>query len=414
MSLTLNRICLKILRIGHAHGVTRWVSFGLTVLLFPTLIVGCRTVQTSEKLAFVSVQGENAWLYISHVGNLEPRRVSNIVNWSRPAWSPDGRSLAFLADYQDLPTLYMKGESDETPRRLTTGMRVGTYAWSPDGKEIAISAIRGEDEDIYIVSLDTLQLVNLTSGNAAADTTPVWSHDGTRLAFLSSAGVKNSHLCQEGCRYQMYIVDKSGSNSRQITARSPLAEDHMGECAPAWSPDDRYLAFTHGCFLSDPAMNIYVFDLQTEEITQLTTNNIDHGAIWLSNDEILFRSFRDGACVEQLYAMNRDGANQRPFLPWNVVDINSLACANGFRWFAWQDADTREILVGDITTAEVIRTGVQGCNPRWSPSGSKIAFTTECLGTNRSDVWLMNRDGTLALNLTENLAGKNYQPVWAP
>ncbi len=411
MSLILNHSCRRNKGASLSLLLRRLIWVMLNALLL--LLWGCRAAPTPEKLVFISAQGDTTGLYVVSTESGEPQRISSIFRWQRPQGSPDGDNLAFLAEYEELLTLYVLPDGSETPLPLTFGIEVVSFAWSPNGKEIAFSAYQGAEQDIYTISLETHQLVNLTAGNQRADTTPVWSPDGTHIAYHSAPGVSGSHLCQEMCQYRIYIIERDGANPQQITARQPPPTMGMMECAPAWSPDSRYLLFNSGCHPGESAMNIYRFNVQTEELIQLTTTGQDRGGSWLSDEEILFSTLRDGVANEQHYVMKYDGTHCRPFLPWDEANISAIA-SHDFRWFVWQDRSTEELLIGDLVTAEVTSTQVRGCDPVWAASGDKIAFTTACLNLEKSDVWLMNRDGTQLVNLTTDLAGNNYQPIWIP
>jgi len=382
------------------------------------LVSGCGFLQTQEeKLIFISMQKEEMHLYVARSDDWILENVSDIaIRHPRPQWSPDGKRLAFAADYQGITSLYIV-ENSKQAERLTSGMEVSSYAWDPDGNAIAFSAVQAGEEDIYVISVDTPNSVNLTSSDKTADYIPTWSNDGTYIAFLSSPGVSNHRSCQEGCKYQVRLMHRNGSDVRQIKKDSSLGNSHVSECAPAWSPNDRYLAFTRGCYPSEPFSNIYVLDLQTGRIAQLTSDDTrDQGAVWLSNDELIFRSVsREGSYLERLYTMKRNGTNQRPFLPWDHVGTtNSIDWTKDRHWFVWQDKSTNEIMLGYLPTGEVEPTGVKGCAPQLSASSSWIAFTTECIEANTSDIWVMKRNGSPPVNLSNSITGRAQQPLWAP
>lgn len=396
----------------------RRLSNLVIVLSWLIMLPGCGvSPPTGETLAFVSVQEERRQLYITDTDGSGLREVTDALSWYSPTWSPDGQRLAFVAEEQEIPSLYVLEAANAAalPLRLTTGITVGTFDWDSTGGKIVFSAIQGVEEDIYVVFPDTLELVNLTAGNNAADEIPGWSHDETHIVFLSAAGFSNHHLCQEGCRYKVYMMESSGANRRPITAGSPVIAEYISECSPHWSPDDRYLIF-NGCYLSEPGMNIYLFDSQTGQVSSLTTKETtERWSSWLSNDEILFRSLREEAYSEELYVMNLDNPIPRLFLPWDTVNINAMNWTSDHHWFVWSDAETHEILIGDMTTEQITSTETQGCSPRWSSSGDWIAFTTACLeDTEGSDIWVMKKDQSQLVNLTADILGKNEQPVWSP
>lgn len=141
--------------------------------------------------------------------------------------SPDGRTLAI--DLQgSIWTLPTTGGS---AKRITDVFNDARQpAWSPDGKWIAFFAYRDGGYDLWAVAPDGTQQHKLTWG-PYDDREPAWSHDGTRIAFSSDRG---SPL---GGSYNIWLLDLKSGELRQLT-HSP-AENYM----PSWSPDDQEIAF---------------------------------------------------------------------------------------------------------------------------------------------------------------------------
>lgn len=115
--------------------------------------------------------------------------VRNRYAWGDedPAWSPDGTQIAtdYRYNYSDTPTINLIDVSD--------GSRTGSVvygidpAWSPDGSKIAFSALRGSDNDIFLMSSNLTGAVPLTS-STLQETSPTWSPDGAFIAFQSFNG----------------------------------------------------------------------------------------------------------------------------------------------------------------------------------------------------------------------------------
>jgi Tol biopolymer transport system component len=141
--------------------------------------------------------------------------------------SPDGRTLA--VDLQG--SIWTIPAAGGPAARITDVFNDARQpAWSPDGKWIAFFGYRDGGYDLWAVAPDGTGQHKLTWG-AYDDREPAWSHDGTRIAFSSDRG---SPL---GSDYNIWILDVASGAVKQLT-KAP-AEDFM----PTWSPDDKEIAF---------------------------------------------------------------------------------------------------------------------------------------------------------------------------
>jgi Tol biopolymer transport system component len=135
----------------------------------------------------------------------------------QPAWSPDGKRIAFVAS--DLQTPGNKDIFTATPTgdsvvRLTTGGADDMYpTWSPDSALIAFVSVRDGNFEIYSMNADGRSQRRLTRSEGI-DTEPAWSPDGRRIAFVSVRGKDTVPA--------IYIMDRTGVNPRRlITGRTP-------------------------------------------------------------------------------------------------------------------------------------------------------------------------------------------------
>ena len=157
---------------------------------------------------------------------------------AHPSWSPTGSSIVFhdLASGPDT-ALYVLATLTGTPAKLTvTGPRAASQpAWSPDGKRIAFVCQWPTYPDLCVANADGTGVVHLTT-DEQPDQAPAWSPDGTKLAFARyPPGAYNVAYAK------VAVMDVA---TRQITLLGDGAD-------PAWSPDGSKLVFagTDGLFV---------------------------------------------------------------------------------------------------------------------------------------------------------------------
>jgi Tol biopolymer transport system component len=137
-----------------------------------------------------------------------------------PAWSPEGRRLAYRTCYDgrwSISTIRVISNvfDLDSIQPLTMGDD-RQPAWSPDGQQIAFVRNEAGNQDIYTVAVDGADLRRLTT-DPASDTTPAWTPDG-RLVFRS----------QRDGEWGLYVMNADGSDPQ------PLASTPS---APDWQPD---------------------------------------------------------------------------------------------------------------------------------------------------------------------------------
>ena len=171
-------------------------------------------------------------------------------------FSPDGNRLAFFARKNEGRQLVLldvlKGKIVEQ-----IPMEVGQQAspaWSPDGRKIAFSAHDKGQFDIYEYDLESRQISKVTD-DEIYDAAPVYTPDGNSIVMASVAGGYS----------KLYRVDLAN----RTAGRVPLTGGETNETDPVFGPDPRMLYFTSD---RTGANNIYGLDLETREIRQHTNS----------------------------------------------------------------------------------------------------------------------------------------------
>ncbi len=248
-----------------------------------------------SKIAFVSNGSGNKEIYTCAFDGYDPRRLThNNAITLFPAWSTDGKWMAFTSYKAGNPDLYIRnlGQGQET-KFSEQGINI-TPAWRPGKFELAATLSFSGDQEIYLLTGSGKIIKRLTKSRGI-DVTPSWSPDGKKFAFVSNRAGSA----------QIYIKDIVSGKVRRLTYEG------RKNTQPNWSPRGDKIAYTSAV---SGGHDIYVIGIDGQDPVQLTYESRDNEAASWSPDGslIAFSSSRDGPA--RIYVMTAYGTDQRRLL----------------------------------------------------------------------------------------------------
>jgi Tol biopolymer transport system component len=258
-------------------------------------------------------------VYVSPLDVETPTRLTfRRADDGQPAWSPDGRRLAFKTAQFGSNQLAVINADGTGERLLTRTFRFseGQPAWSADGTKLLYRRTPEnplvQDGEIWVLDIEgsaadpTQPVTQPVLALAGDERYPSSSPDGTQIAFRHG-----DDLIEPSGDEEVYVMDADGTNVRRLTNNADF------DSAPSWSPDGRLVAFESapGPTLLpgvEPAeKDVYVMHADGTHVRRLTDSpGLDEGPVWSPDGtKIAFSSDRDGQ--QEIYVMNADGSDQR-------------------------------------------------------------------------------------------------------
>ncbi len=273
-------------------------------------LTGHRGVYGS-KIAFVSTGSGNKEIYSCDFDGYNPQQVTRnrSINLS-PAWSTDGRYLAYTSYKNKKPDIFIKDLAEMQETSINEkGLNI-TPAWVPGKFELAATLSFSGDQEIYLLTGSGKVIKRLTSIRGI-DLSPTWSPDGKKFAFVSNRAGSP----------QIYVQDLASEKVRRLTYEGNY------NTQPNWSPQSDKIVYAS---VVDGRRNIVVMGLDGQESLQLTGESGDNEAPSWSPDGslIVFSSNREGPF--RLYVMTAFGTDQRRLLVMTGEQTNPKWSTNDF------------------------------------------------------------------------------------
>lgn len=263
----------------------------------------------STRLAYIVVQrmGPKA-RYILEVAdedgyNPHPLLTSTDPIMS-PAWSPDGRKIAYVSFENRRAAIYVEDVRTGSRSLVSQYKGInGAPAWAPDGRKLALVLSKDGSPNIYILDLNSRQLTQITR-DWSINTEPAWSPNGGSLIFTSNRGGAP----------QIYQKNLSTGTLSRVTY------DGNYNARASYTADGNHIVVLsqHGGLY-----NIGILDLDSGTFRVLTNSGNDHDSpsIAPNGSMVLFGTVYNGRSVLGMAATDgsvqirlpaRDGEVQDP------------------------------------------------------------------------------------------------------
>jgi TolB protein len=212
------------LRVADADG-----EGGQVALNSPEPIISPAWSPDGRELAYVSFESQKAVVYAQEVMSGKRRPIANFRGSnSAPAWSPDGSTLAATLSREGGSQLFLMDRNGGNVRRLTSSQAIDTEpVFTPDGRGIYFVSDRGGGPQVYRIATGGGNVERITFGGSY-NISPAVSPDARTLAFVA----------RQGNIFKLHTLDLSSPGSQPV----PLTDTTEDE-SPSFSPNGKLIIY---------------------------------------------------------------------------------------------------------------------------------------------------------------------------
>jgi len=212
------------LRVADADG-----EGGQVALNSPEPIISPAWSPDGRELAYVSFESQKAVIYAQEVMTGKRRAIANFRGSnSAPAWSPDGQTLAATLSREGGSQLYLMDRNGGNVRRLTSSQAIDTEpVFTPDGRSLYFVSDRGGGPQVYRIATGGGNVERITFGGSY-NISPAISPDARTLAFVA----------RQGNSFKLHTLDVASPGAQPV----PLTDTTDDE-SPSFSPNGKLIIY---------------------------------------------------------------------------------------------------------------------------------------------------------------------------
>jgi tricorn protease len=349
-----------------------------------------------------------------------------------PHFSPDGRQVAYTAEYSGNRQVHVISVDGGNPRQLTFRNDIGeipirggydnqVFDWTPDGKQVLFGAHRSP----WSPRISRPTLIPAAGGmetylTMAEGSGAVLSPDGTRVAYTPVMTEFRGWKRYRGGRApDIWVYDLAHDTAERVT-------DFPGtDNLPVWIGDTLYFTSDR----EDGLLELYALDLKTKAAPRRVTHSAPWDALWPAGDgrRIVYQA---GGWIWLLDPSPASGQPQTRRLTIRVPGdlpqaLPSFAnVTQDVQWMALSPTGKRAVFEahGEVVTVPAengeVRNlsstpGIREMTPAWSPDGRSIAWLSDRTG--EYEIWVRPSDGSgEERQVTRGGDSWRYPPLWSP
>lgn len=263
------RIVFTSYRSGNASGIFSMAADGsdVTSLTYGGSSAGSPDGRRLACVQFFNDTGRFEIVLLEPSGRFAGRLTkSSEEDSTSPAWSRDGKRIAFQSGDFNKPSIYVMNADGSGRKRITPPKgNDRNPRFSPDGKWIAFSSYRDGKEGVYLINADGEQVRRVTEKGTACSH-PVWSPDGKYLAYVA--------YIRKGRRYHLRIKEVKSGDWWNVL------EDQDRIVSPSWSQTGNWLTFG---MTANKNTDIFIVNARGEGLRNLTNHkSTDTDPTWMT------------------------------------------------------------------------------------------------------------------------------------